>query len=152
MSVSSVLPQDALRDLWLGGPDERLCAREQAKAWALREMWRAEEKSTYGLYSFIASKVRKTRNGKPTGDHPTSNAMKEFFGKLDGDDEWFPGKSTGAKRGPKRVLRGGKKSAIVSAAKRLKASGEEPTYAAVVAACPKAVLNATTGEPRRREK
>ena len=30
---------DDLRELWLGGQDDRLCAREQAKGWALREVW-----------------------------------------------------------------------------------------------------------------
>ena len=151
MDVSGALSHDALREYWLGGPEDRLCAREQAKAWALREMWLAQDKSTYGLYSFIASKVRKTKNGKPTGDHPHSNSIQELFAKVDGDDEWFPGKSIGGKRGPKRILTGGKKSAIVSAAKRLKASGDEPTYGAVVAACPKATLNAETGEPVSKE-
>ena len=34
---------------WLEAPDGSLCAREQAKAFALREMWLAEGKSTYGM-------------------------------------------------------------------------------------------------------
>ena len=38
-------------------------------------------------------------------------------------------------------------TAIVSAAKRIKAEGEEPTYSAVVAACPQATLNPATKEP-----
>ena len=139
--------QEALKNFWLQAPEDRLCAREQAKAWALRELWREEGKGDYGLYSWVAGKVKKTKNGKPNGDNPTNTSMKEFFDKIDDDGEWFPGKHTGGKRGPKRVLTGVKVTAIVSAAKRLKAEGEEPTYSAVVAACPVATLNPATGEP-----
>ena len=45
----------ALSDLWLVAPEGKLCAREQAKAWALREAWRAEGKGAYGLLSFVAA-------------------------------------------------------------------------------------------------
>ena len=145
------MDQDLLRKHWLGGPDDRLCPREQAKAWALREVWLADKESTYGMYSFIASKVRKTKDGKPTGEHPHSNGLQDFFAKVDADAEWFPGKHSGAKRGPKRILIGGKKSAIGSAAKRLKAAGDEPTYADIVAACPQATLNPDTGDPVSKE-
>ncbi len=57
--------QDELNSYWLDAAEDRLCGREQAKAWALREVWRAEGKGDYGLYTFVASKVRKIRNGKP---------------------------------------------------------------------------------------
>ena len=91
--------------------------------------------------------MRKTKDGKPTGDHPSKGAVWEFFQKVDSDPEWFPGKHSDEPRGPKRVLRGPKLTAIVSAAKRLKAEGTEPTYSVVVAACPKATLNPATGQP-----
>ena len=45
------------------------------------------------------------------------------------------------------VASGAKTSAVAAAAKRLKRNGDEPTYSAVVAACPRAVTNPTTGEP-----
>ena len=41
---------------------------------------------------------------------------------------------------------GGRKSAVIQAAKRIKREGGELTYAAVVAAAPTAVLNPDTGE------
>ena len=44
------------------------------------------------------------------------------------------------------MLTGVKVTAIVSAAKRIKDSGDEPTYSAVVAARPKATHNPATGE------
>ncbi len=67
--------------------------------------------------------------------------------KIDEGPNWFPGKRDGEKSGRTRVLRGPKKSAVVSAAKRLKAEGGEPTYSAMVAACPKALINPDTEEP-----
>ena len=138
--------QDALRNAWFGGVDDRLCAREQAKAWALREVWMESGKGDYGLYEHVASKVRKTKDGKPKGDHPTRAAIQQLFDKIDNDADWFPGKHNGERRGPKRILTGPKKAAIVSAAKRIKTEGGEPTYAEVVGACPRAALNPKTGE------
>ena len=119
--------QDTLKELWLAAPEGRLCAREQAKAWALREVWRQEGKADHGLCTWVASKVKKSKNGKPAGPHPSSSAIEQFFAKVDDDGEWYPGKQTITKRGPKRVLTGAKVTAIVSAAKRLKTEGEEPT-------------------------
>ena len=137
----------ALSDLWLVAPEGKLCAREQAKAWALREAWRAEGKGAYGLLSFVAARVKTTRNGKPAGACPTAAAMHQFFEKVDADAEWFPGKQNGEARGPKRVLRGAKRGAIVSAAKRLKAEGVEPTYSNILAASPAATTNPSTQKP-----
>ena len=71
--------QEALQKLWLEGWDDRLCGREQAKAWALREVWKESHDSTYGLNAFVAQRVRKTKNGKPKGDHPTAEAISELF-------------------------------------------------------------------------
>ena len=139
--------QETLKECWLGGVEDRLCAREQAKAWALREVWLEDKESTYGLYEFVAKRVRKTKNGKPKGAHPNGESIREFFQKVDCDSEWFPGKHNDKKRGPKRILVGPKKSAIAAAAKRIKIEVGEPTYSAVVAACPKAKLNPDTNEP-----
>ena len=139
--------QEALQKLWLEGWDDRLCGREQAKAWALREVWKESHDSTYGLNAFVAQRVRKTKNGKPKGDHPTAEAISELFQKIDSDPQWFPGKQSDNKRGPQRILVGPKKAGIVAAAKRLKTEEGEVTYGAVVAACPKATLNPDTQEP-----
>ena len=132
--------QEALKRLWLEGVEDRLCGREQAKAWALREVWVEDGRNPFGLYSFVARRVRKTRGGKADGDHTTSSSIKEFFDKIDCDPDWYPGKHNGEKRGPKRLLTGAKRTAIASAAKRLKSEGNEPTYSSIVAACPVATL------------
>ena len=98
--------QNELRSFWLEAPEGKLCGREQAKAWALREVWQEEGKAKYGVFSFIANKLQKTQDGDPTGDAPTVNSVKDFFEKIDADPNWYPGKHSGAKMGPKRVLRG----------------------------------------------
>ena len=82
--------QEALRSAWLNGTEDRLCGREQAKAWALREVWLEQGNTMYGCYSFVAERVRKTKDGKPTGDHPSKGALGEFFQKVDSDPDWFP--------------------------------------------------------------
>ena len=53
--------QDDMRALWLEAPEGKLCGREQAKAWALREVWRADGRSDYGMHLFVAiyARIRK---------------------------------------------------------------------------------------------
>ena len=140
-----------LRDAWLGGPEDRLCGREQAKAWALRECWREEHDSDHGLYKFVAARVNKTKDGLPNGGNPTGDAVKQLFDKIDGDDEWFPGKHCGGKRGPQPILKGGKKTGLIQAAKKIKRDGGEITYTGLIANAPKATLNPDTGEPVDRK-
>ena len=62
--------ESSLRSAWLGTADGRLCVREQAKAWALREVWQDEGKPAYGMFTWIASRVKTTLNGKPVGPSP----------------------------------------------------------------------------------
>ena len=79
------------------------------------------------MLSFIASRVKKTVNGMPTGSSPSVAGIRELFERIDEDPCWHPGKRSGEKPGPKRLLRGAKVTAIVSAAKRLKREGNDPT-------------------------
>lgn len=139
------LTQDALRKLWLGGQKGNLSAREQARVWALRECWTEENESTYGMYDAIRVKVKKIGGG-----HPTGAAVKQLLDKIDGDDDWFPGKQYGERRGRKRVLQGAKATAVAASAKAQKTGGSEPTYSSVVASCPEATRNPATGKPVAR--
>ena len=41
--------QNAVKRLWLEGVEGRLCGREQAKAWALREVW-IDDGKTHGRH------------------------------------------------------------------------------------------------------
>ena len=63
--MSQETQQELLRKAWLEGRDGNLNALGEAKAWALREIWRAEHDDDYGLLPFVAARVSK--NG--AGDH-----------------------------------------------------------------------------------
>ena len=41
--------QDMLRSAWLDAKDDSLSGKEQAKAWALREIWRDAGKAEHGM-------------------------------------------------------------------------------------------------------
>ena len=75
--IVDMASQEDLASPWLEAPEGKLCGREQAKAWALREVWRADGKGTYGMLPFFASKVRKTNNSEPQGDPRGTSALKE---------------------------------------------------------------------------
>ncbi len=78
------------------------------------------------------------------GDCPGASAVTGVFDKIDEAPRLVS-------REARRVLRGPKKSAVVSAAKRIKAEGGEPTYPAMAVACPKALINPDTEEPVDKE-
>ena len=44
---------DALRDAWLNGREDRLGAKGEALAWALRKAWYAQGNDDYGLLKFV---------------------------------------------------------------------------------------------------
>ena len=166
--------QKTLEELWLQAPRPgTLCAREQAKAWALREVWQAantqtaakprkgssasakrvpikkkdkskQSKSTYGMLEFVRTRVK---TSGPGSHHPCQNSLKTLFGKIDTDKSWHPGKRDpdASVTGPKPILRGAKRTAVAAAAMALKRRGREPTYSAVVSQCPVAVNNPDTG-------
>ena len=148
IAIVDMSSQNELESLWLQAPEGKLCGREQAKAWALREVWKSEGKGDYGMLTFIASKLMKNKDGKPSpNEQPTKGSVKEFFEKIDADASWFPGKQSDTRRGPKRVLSGVKITAIVSACKKMRKEEDEATYNEVVARCPLATMNPETGEP-----
>ena len=82
--------QETLRKLWLSGQQGNLCAREQAKAWALREAWNEFEGSTHGMLGFIVQRVTKV-----DGSSVTTPAVHQLLARIDSDESWFPGKCTG---------------------------------------------------------
>ena len=125
--------QKLLREAWTVAPEGRLSAWEQAKAWALRQVWRAEKASEWGMVNYIASQLQKAG---PHGGQPSHGAMTEFFAKLDADPEWFPGKSRQEQFGPKPVMTAQKKQSVARSAMALKRKGIEPTYKRIIAFCP----------------
>ena len=131
-----------LERAWTEAQEGCLSAWSQAKVWALREVWNDEHESAYGLFAWVASRV--TKEG---GGHPSSEAVAKLYKKMDADPAWYPGKSEYACKGPPRQLLKCKAAAIAKSAMTMKKKGAEPTYAKVVAACPTASINPSTGQP-----
>ena len=134
--------QELLMEAWTGGKKGCLSALSEAKAWALREVWRGEGKGDYGMLEFVAARVQKVKGGKPSG-----SAISQFFDRVDDDKKWFPGKREQGTYGPKPVVCGAKRRAFASCAQRVKSSGHEPTYARMIADAPQATQNPNTGRP-----
>ena len=64
------------------------------KAWALREVYKDMHKGkTHGINMYVAGKVEKEGGG-----HPTGEAIRLFFVKVDQDSSWFPGKRYGGRQ------------------------------------------------------
>ena len=133
--------QELLQKAWTEGRQGYLSAWSQAKAWALREVWRDAGKSDHGLGAYVAGKVPKEGGG-----HPGSGAIMKFFARIDADPAWFPGKGEHGGGRP-RALGGRQAAAVARSAMALKSGGAEPTYARVLAACPEAALNPETQKP-----
>ena len=131
--------QDLLRSAWLDAKDGSLSGRKQAKAGALREIWKDSGKTDYGMKAFIAGKLKKKGGGPPS-----SEAMTQFFDKVDADDDWFPGKGNYENMGAPSMMTGQQRGALARCAMTMKQNGIEPTYGNLVAACPKAALNPKT--------
>ena len=73
--------QASLQELWLGGKAGCFSAREQLKAWALREAWRQNNEGSHGMLTWTAEKLVKIRSGQPT-----VAIVKESLYRVDKDD------------------------------------------------------------------
>ena len=133
-----------LEEAWTGGSRGHMSAVAEARAWALREVWREQHqgKGDYGLLSFVAARVKKVGGG-----NPSPSAVSQFFEKVDEDEGWFPGKRSEAAYGPKPVLHGAKRRRVAQKAMDMKESGVEPTYSRMVTDCGEDVINPKTGRP-----
>ena len=99
------------------------------------------------MFTYIASKVRKIKKGRPTGPHPDRNSIKELLEKIDDEpDEWFPGKYNNENTGRKRVLTGAKLSAVCKSAKTVKGEIGDVTFPLVAARAKNALTNPDTGK------
>ena len=94
------------------------------------------------MWSFVASHVTKVGGGCPT-----PSAVQNLLEKVDEDPEWYLGKAQVKQRGPKPVATPRNQNVVAQSAMSMKARGEEPTYAALVATNPVALLNPDTGFP-----
>ena len=127
--------------MWLTAPPGRLSPWEQARALGLRSaskvIFDGEVRQTW-----IAGQLVKT-----DGSAPSQPALSQFFAKVDADPQWFPGKHSGARRGPPPQLTPAKRRCIATSAMSQKSKGDEPSVAETIARCPAATLNPETGEP-----
>ena len=134
----------SLKDLWTTARDGNLSPLEQSRAWALREVYREMEVPEKKLYTKIAAKL--TKAGGKKKEPPTARAVLLLFEKIDGDDDWYPGKAAGG-QGRKPALSGLARNAIKRSAEAMKSKGGEPTYNLVCGSCPEAVKNPDTNKP-----
>ena len=136
------MSQEDLYQLWHGGQDGRLSAWQVAKALGLREGSKEIHGGQVNL-PWVAQRV--TKNG---GGCPTTASLHEFFRKIDSDPEWFPGKHSSQKRGPKPVFNAAKRRRVATSMMARKHNrGEEPTVAAAILSCPSATMNPKTKKP-----
>ena len=85
--------QELLKEAWLGGRQGNMSGQTQARAWALREVWKDEHgEKTYGMLTHIASKLYTITPPRKKKEHPSSSALAQLFDKMDSDKEWSPGK------------------------------------------------------------
>ena len=139
--------QALLKKAWLGGKTGALGALAEARAWAIREVWKTEEKPNYGMLPFVCARVTKVGGG-----NPSTQSMMMMFRRVDDDPDWYPGKRTQEQYGPKPILYGSKRLAVATSAMATKQRGHEPTYARTVADCRLATLNPNTGKPVTRKR
>ena len=113
-----------------------------AKALGLREASKELHGDQLNL-PWIAARVSKVGGG-----HPTPPSLHEMFVKIDNDPDWFPGKHSGTKRGPKPMLTAVKQRCIAQSAMTAKQKHkQDPCVAAVVLACPVSTHNPKTKRP-----
>ena len=128
---------------WISGPKGRLAPAEQAKLWALRKVLQKEGGAS-DQYQWMASQVSLLGGG-----HPTRQAVAQFFARVDADKKWYPGKREPGQGRPQQLTKK-KRSIIARSAMSLKRRKVEPSYDNVIAQCPHACVNPSTGRPFSR--
>lgn len=138
--------QRQLAAMWKTARSGNLSPWSQAKAWGLKHAWEVthEDGQTYGRNAWIAERL--CVEGSPK-KKPSPQSIGQLLTKMD-DPEWFPGKicGSGSLGGRPPVLSETNRAVIARSAMSLKEKGIEPTYPLVIAQCPNAAINPTTGE------
>ena len=118
----------------------RLPPVEQAKPWALREVLRKRGDDVL-QYAWMAGQVKLVGGG-----HPTRQAMKKCFDRVDTDKELYPGRRWPGQGRPLQLTKQ-TRTIVARSAMALKRRKLEPNYANVVAQCPVASANLAQGVP-----
>ena len=142
MKARVAMADSSLKDLWTAAKDGNLSPLEQSRAWALREVYREMGIPEKKLYTKIAEKLTKAGGNEAPG----SRAVLKLFAKIDGDEDWYPGKVAEG-RGRKPALSGLARNAIKRSAEAMKSKGGEPTFNLICGSCPEAVKNPETSNP-----
>ena len=84
----------ALREAWTSAPLGKLPPKEQAKLWALREvLLKQGEDPTQ--YEWMAERVNVVVESGEAPQHPSRQAVRQFFLRVDEDKAaWYPGSTT----------------------------------------------------------
>ena len=137
--------QRELAQLWKKArKDGCMPAWQQAKVFGLREAWQEiHGDKTHGQVAWITERVYV--QGLPKR-HPSEEAVSQLLKKMADDQEWFPGKVYGSLGGRPAVVPETNKASMARSAMALKQRGIEPTYSLVIAQCPNAFINPSTGE------
>lgn len=113
---------------------------QQAVALGMREA--SKELHQQPKLWWIAERVKKA-----DGTHPTPSGLCQFFQRVDGDPDWFPGKISDTKRGRPPLLTPAKKRCLATSAMAIKARGDEPSVDEVIQRCPSSSFNPKTKRP-----
>ena len=136
----------ALHHAWFSGKRGSMASVEQAKLWALREVLSKQGESTT-QWQWMSEQVSLVGGG-----HPTREAVRKFFLRVDSTASWHPGhhsKSSG--RLPELTQRKRQRIAeSMMALKRNRTQRAEPSYEVAVSMCPKSTTNEATGNPFSR--
>ena len=127
----------ALAGAWLAGKRGSMAPIEQAKLWALRVVLRKQGEEE-DQFAWMSTQVKVVGGG-----HPTREAVRRFFQRVDQDEAWHPGKRGDV--GRPQALTPHKRRVIAESAMALKKRRMEPSYTTVVAQCPRATRNPQTG-------
>ena len=128
-----------LRDIWTVAAEGRLSPREQCKLWALRQVLQLLGKDE-AQYDWMSKQVL-----VEGGAHPSREAVRQFFQRVDSAGQgWYPGYTAG-KRGRPASMTPKKRKAIARSMMAAKKRGVEPCYETALSLAPRATLNDATG-------
>ena len=137
----------ALHRAWFSGKRGSMAGVEQAKLWALREVLSKQGESTT-QWQWMAEHVTVVGGG-----HPTREAVRKFFMRVDSTPEWHPGfrkKSSGRPRELTHQKRRRIAESMMALKKKRGHHKAEPCYEVALSMCPRATTNDTTGKPFSR--
>ena len=101
-----------LAELWLQAPPGRLAPKEQLRAVALHDAMQEFGDGSVN-YQWIANKL--TVGG---GGSPSREAVRVLLLRVDGDSDWYPGKSHQEKHGPAPLLSPAERRVVKEANKK----------------------------------